>query len=135
MQAFKNRIRTLRDLLVKSAGFGDAAYVSRPTACTSARITYAEHGRLVASVGGRAARRVRRRPGDRVAILGANCPEWIIAFWAAVSLGAIAVGLNGWSTGPEIRVLRRRLRTRRSSSPTASALDRLEGTDSAYRSS
>ena len=42
-------------------------------------------------------------PGDRVAILAANCPEWIVTFWAAVSLGAIAVGLNGWWVGTEIR--------------------------------
>ena len=42
-------------------------------------------------------------PGDRVAILAANCPEWIVTFWATVSLGAIAVGLNGWWVGPEIR--------------------------------
>ena len=42
-------------------------------------------------------------PGDRVAILAANCPEWIVTFWAAVSLGAIAVGLNGWWVGDEIR--------------------------------
>ena len=42
-------------------------------------------------------------PGDRVAILAANCPEWIVTFWATISLGAIAVGLNGWWVGPEIR--------------------------------
>ena len=42
-------------------------------------------------------------PGDRVAILAANCPEWIVTFWATVSLGAIAVGLNGWWVGDEIR--------------------------------
>ena len=40
--------------------------------------------------------------GDRVAILAANCPEWIVSFWAALSLGAIAVGLNGWWAGDEI---------------------------------
>src|SRR5262249_45373132 len=40
--------------------------------------------------------------GDRIAILAANCPQWIAAFWATVSLGAIAVGLNGWWTGDEI---------------------------------
>jgi acyl-CoA synthetase (AMP-forming)/AMP-acid ligase II len=41
-------------------------------------------------------------PGDRVAILAANCPEWIVSFWATVSLGAIAVGLNGWWVRDEI---------------------------------
>ena len=39
---------------------------------------------------------------DRVAILAANNPEWIISFWATVSLGAIAVALNGWWVADEI---------------------------------
>jgi acyl-CoA synthetase (AMP-forming)/AMP-acid ligase II len=43
------------------------------------------------------------KKGDRVAILGANSAEWLITFWATVSLGAVAVGLNGWWTAPEIR--------------------------------
>ncbi len=42
------------------------------------------------------------RAGDRVAILAANRPEWMIAFWAAVRLGAVAVGLNAWWKRDEI---------------------------------
>lgn len=34
------------------------------------------------------------RKGDRVAIAMRNCPEWLIAFQAVTSLGAIAVALN-----------------------------------------
>jgi long-chain acyl-CoA synthetase len=34
--------------------------------------------------------------GDRVALLSANHPTWLIAFWAALDEGAIAVGLNAW---------------------------------------
>jgi long-chain acyl-CoA synthetase len=40
--------------------------------------------------------------GDRVAIAMANLPEWPAAFFAIVSLGAIAVPLNAWWTGPEL---------------------------------
>ncbi len=40
--------------------------------------------------------------GDRVAVLSANNPAWCIAFWAAVDLGAILVGLNGWWKTDEI---------------------------------
>ena len=40
--------------------------------------------------------------GDRVAILAANCPEWLVTFWAVTSLGAVAVGLNGWWARDEI---------------------------------
>ena len=40
--------------------------------------------------------------GDRVAIDMRNFPEWITAFGAATSIGAIAVSVNAWWTGPEI---------------------------------
>jgi long-chain acyl-CoA synthetase len=40
--------------------------------------------------------------GDRVAVLSANNPEWCVAFWATVDLGAILVGLNGWWKTDEI---------------------------------
>jgi len=40
--------------------------------------------------------------GDRVAINMRNFPEWITAFGAAASIGAIAVSVNAWWTGPEI---------------------------------
>ncbi len=37
-----------------------------------------------------------------MAICAANSPEWIITFWATVSLGAIAVGMNSLWAAPEI---------------------------------
>ncbi|MEM9034912.1 MAG: AMP-binding protein [Actinomycetota bacterium] len=41
-------------------------------------------------------------PGDRVAIAMRNYPEWVVAYWAAASIGAAAVGMNAWWTGPEM---------------------------------
>ncbi len=40
--------------------------------------------------------------GDRVALVMRNYPEWPVAFYAAVSLGAICTPLNAWWTGPEL---------------------------------
>ncbi len=40
--------------------------------------------------------------GDRVAIAMRNLPEWIVAFFAVTTLGAIAVPLNAWWTGEEL---------------------------------
>jgi acyl-CoA synthetase (AMP-forming)/AMP-acid ligase II len=40
--------------------------------------------------------------GDRVAIAMRNLPEFVVAFWSAAALGAIAVPLNAWWTGPEL---------------------------------
>ena len=40
--------------------------------------------------------------GDRVAIAMRNYPEWVLSYWAITSLGAAAVALNSWWTGPEL---------------------------------
>jgi acyl-CoA synthetase (AMP-forming)/AMP-acid ligase II len=56
----------------------------------------------VASLAGALRDRYGIGHGDRVAILAANGPEWIQAFWATVSLGAVCVGLNGWWVRDEI---------------------------------
>ena len=37
-----------------------------------------------------------------MAVLSQNNPEWCLTFWAAVSMGAILVGLNGWWKADEI---------------------------------
>lgn len=42
------------------------------------------------------------RHGDRVGILMGNRPEWLIAQFAAMQLGAIVVGLNTWATAREL---------------------------------
>ncbi|WP_307874144.1 class I adenylate-forming enzyme family protein [Frankia sp. AgB1.8] len=42
------------------------------------------------------------KKGDRVGFVGANSAEYAVALWAALSIGAITVGLNGWWTGPEL---------------------------------
>lgn len=103
MTVFRNRLSNLRDALVASEVFENREYVVFCDRDTRRVVTHREHRRAVASV----ARVLRDEygvgPGDRVAILAANCPEWIVAFWATISLGAIAVGLNGWWVGDEIR--------------------------------
>jgi acyl-CoA synthetase (AMP-forming)/AMP-acid ligase II len=99
MPVFKHRARHLRELLEKSVALGDVEY------CVygDRRITYAQHERAVASVAAAFADRYGIGKGDRVAILGANSPEWIVAFWATISLGAVAIAMNGWWAGDEIR--------------------------------
>lgn len=99
MQVFKQRVPSLRAFVERSAGFGDAEYAI----LGERRLTFAQHERAVASVAKALREKYGVAKGDRVAILAANCPEWIVAFWATVSLGAIAVGLNGWWTADEIQ--------------------------------
>ena len=40
--------------------------------------------------------------GDRVAIIMRNYPQWSVAFFAALSVGAIATPMNSWWTGEEL---------------------------------
>ena len=98
-RVFKERVPSLRALLTASAAHGGAEYL----VCDDGRrISYAENLRRVAKLAAALRDDFGVRPGDRVAILAANCPEWIQLFWATVSLGAIAVGLNGWWVRDEI---------------------------------
>jgi acyl-CoA synthetase (AMP-forming)/AMP-acid ligase II len=97
MPVFKQRKRSLRELLEASSAFGDKEYIVHG----DRRISYADHLRLVASTARALQERYGIGPGDRVAIFAENRPEWIIAYWAVVSLGAVVSALNGWWTRDE----------------------------------
>ena len=101
MQVFVQRARSLRQLLAQAGRFGDSDYAVFHNGGRRRALTFADHERRVASVAAALADR-GVGAGDRVAILAANCPEWIITFWATVSLGAVAVACNGWWTRDEI---------------------------------
>ena len=101
MQVFVKRARSLRQLLEQAGRFGDSDYAVFHDGGRRRALTFADHERRVASVAAALADR-GVGAGDRVAILAANCPEWIITFWATVSLGAVAVACNGWWTRDEI---------------------------------
>lgn len=94
---YRERLRSYRELIVQATAHGDReAFVFGDR-----RVTYAQHGAMVAAVAHGLATRFKIGPGDRVALFGANTIEWVIAFGAITSLGATAVALNGWWTGPE----------------------------------
>lgn len=95
---FRERLPSLRSFVEGSRHFGDAEFI----VYEDRRISFAEHHRLVSSVARALSEKYGVGPGDRVAILAANCPEWIVTWWATVSLGAVAVGMNGWWVRDEI---------------------------------
>ncbi|HMC69335.1 MAG TPA: class I adenylate-forming enzyme family protein, partial [Mycobacteriales bacterium] len=97
LTVFRDRHRSLRSLLDASLEFGDRDYLVDG----DRRISYADHH----AAAGRVAQWLVSQgvgPGDRVAILGRNSIEWVVTFWATVSLGAIAVGLNAWWSAEEL---------------------------------
>jgi acyl-CoA synthetase (AMP-forming)/AMP-acid ligase II len=97
MTVFKDRYRSLRELLDASLEFGDQDYIVDG----DHTISYAQHHAAVGPVAAWLASRGVSK-GDRVAILGWNSIEWVVGFWATVSLGAIAVGINAWWSPAEV---------------------------------
>jgi len=100
MPVFKNRFRSLRDLLARSVQFGDAELAVWDNGL---RWTFRDHERMIASVAAALRAKHGIGPGSRVAILGANSPEWVLAAWATLTLGGTVVAMNGWWQGDEIR--------------------------------
>ncbi|MEU3269617.1 class I adenylate-forming enzyme family protein [Saccharomonospora sp. NPDC006951] len=95
---FRNRARSLAEVLAASGTVTGADYLVTGTR----RIGFAEHAATVAALATALREDYGIGKGDRVAIVAKNCPEWIIAFWATVSVGAIATGFNAWWSPREI---------------------------------
>ena len=66
------------------------------------RLTYSEAWDRAAAIAHQLVYRYGVEKGDRVAIGMRNFPEWVIAFMAITSCGAISVSLNGWWSGEEL---------------------------------
>ena len=66
------------------------------------RLSYAEAYAQAAALATALGEDYGVRRGDRVVILSRNNPEWMIAFIAALSIGAVAVPMNAWWTSDEI---------------------------------
>lgn len=98
MQVFSGRERALRDILLRSAEYGDTEYLI----CDDLRLTYAEHLRRVITLSHVLKDKYGIGKGDRVAILAANSAEWIMSFWATTALGAVVVGMNAFWSRAEI---------------------------------
>jgi acyl-CoA synthetase (AMP-forming)/AMP-acid ligase II len=96
-RVFVRRRAALRDWLVDSVAYGGREYLVQD----DRRLTFAGHFAAVASLADVLASEYGVGPGDRVAILAANSPDWVVSFWATISLGAVAVAGNAWWTARE----------------------------------
>jgi long-chain acyl-CoA synthetase len=96
-QVYKKRMRSLRELMARNAERRDIDFLVQG----DARYTYGEHDRLV-RVLARSLADLGLQRGDRVALVSANVPEWVITFWAVAILGATLVPLNAWWKAEEL---------------------------------
>ncbi|WP_330249861.1 acyl--CoA ligase [Nocardia sp. NBC_00565] len=94
----KDRVRSLRGVLAASVALGDRDYL----VTEDHRMSYAEHAAAVGALARALRERYGVEKGDRIGILAANTPEWVVTFWAAQAIGAIAVGYNAWWMPREI---------------------------------
>ena len=66
------------------------------------RYTFGEGYQHSCEFGAALVQRYGVRKGDRVAILSRNNPQWMMAFLATTSVGAVAVPMNAWWTTEEL---------------------------------
>jgi long-chain acyl-CoA synthetase len=96
-RTWKNAPATLRDVFQTSRTFPDREFLvyddERATYDAFARATLALARQLQAD---------GVKKGDRVAVIMRNLPEWPVAFFAGVLIGAIVTPLNAWWTGAEL---------------------------------
>lgn len=93
VHTYVNLPGTLRQL------FADYATDNEFLVFDDERFTFAEFHARASAIAHLLVHELGVAPGDRVAISMRNYPEWMLAFAATVSVGAIAVGMNSlWQT-------------------------------------
>ncbi len=100
MSVFKNRPGSLREVLAASFAHGDRLAMAFSD---GREITFDDLSHQVPSVAAYLREVHGVGPGDNVALCGANSAGWILSFWACLSIGAVAVAMNGWWTETEMR--------------------------------
>ena len=105
-RVWKNAPPTLRHVLAQGRHFGGARIPRLRGRARHLRRLPPRHARLGPRAG--EAEAWPRATGSRSIMR--NLPEWPVAFFAAVRLGAIVTPLNAWWTGPELRVRAGRFR-------------------------
>lgn len=95
--SYKNAPPSIREVWLSTTQFADRPYLIYG----DERLTYADSHKLVnAAAAWLAAQGVK--PGDRIAVAMRNFPEWMLIYWAAVSIGVAVVGMNAWWTAEEM---------------------------------
>jgi len=95
---FRNAPGSLRDIFMLARGYGDETFL----VYEDERWSFGDTMQRVDALGALLVEKYGVVPGDRVAIGMRNYPEWVVAFAAITSVGAISVSLNAWWTEDEL---------------------------------
>ena len=96
-KVWKNAPPTLRDVFLNARTFPDREFL----VYDDERATYDAFARATLTL----ARQLQAdgvKKGDRIAVIMRNLPEWPVAFFAGILVGAIVTPLNAWWTGAEL---------------------------------
>ncbi len=99
MRVFESAPPSMRSVWEIATLYGDKDYI----VYEDERLTYAETDALVRALAHRLQQEHGVEQGDRVALSMRNYPEWVIGYWAIVSIGAACVGMNAWWTTEEMK--------------------------------
>jgi long-chain acyl-CoA synthetase len=97
-RAFRHVPPTLREVFAGARARPDQVFM----VYQDEQWTFGEVMRQVDALGAALVEDFGVTKGDRVAIALRNLPEWVVAFAAALSVGAVAVSLNAWWTEDEL---------------------------------
>lgn len=97
MKGFAHAAPSMRDVWVAIAARGDNEYL----VYEDERWNYAQAHQEICSIANwLSAQGVKR--GDHVGVAMRNYPEWVMTYWAILSMGAVCVGFNAWWVGEEM---------------------------------
>jgi long-chain acyl-CoA synthetase len=91
LRSFAHAPASLRDIWQGTAAHAGREYLIYQ----DERCTYTQAHEFTASIANWLSQQGVKK-GDRVAIAMRNYPEWMMAYWAITSMGAVAVGMNAW---------------------------------------
>lgn len=95
---YRHAPRSLREVLIAA---GETATDDTYIAYEGRSLSAVEHDARCRQLAAHLYDEVGIRRGDRVAIAMRNLPEFSVVLWALQSIGAVAVPLNAWWSGPE----------------------------------
>ncbi len=99
IKVFESSLPTMRTVWEMARGYGDRDYI----VYEDERYTFAEADAIIRALAARLVDVHGVQPGDRVALAMRNYPEWVLGYWATISIGAAVVGMNAWWTSEEMK--------------------------------
>jgi long-chain acyl-CoA synthetase len=98
LKVYKNAPGTLRDAMAEARQHGEKIFIT----FGEERYSFDQFFESVDRLANHLVNHYAIAKGDRVAIAMRNYPEWMMAYTAVVSVGAIVVPLNSWGQADEL---------------------------------